>query len=892
MMRLVLILALAFSFAFGSITAITPIADIQYVADPGTDDASPLKDQVVTISGVVTAEYWGSYKNRTMYVQDADTAWSGIYVFNYSDDGIRDVANTTYDVMRTTIVEGDSVTIRGSITEYYGVTEFLPDSIVVHGLAGNPPAPILLTPAEAAEEKYEGCLVTIMDVTVDDPDEGNGEWSITDGTTSLSTNDVWPYYYYPVAGAGIASITGVMEWTYGARKILPRLARDIIQAGEFTRVQRIQQVLGSALYMLPDSAYVDASYFVGDTVSCIGIVTVPTAEISGHDTTGGILSGYSRFVWQDPNGGPYSAILSYFADASAFPELFEGDSVHMTGYIFEYAGAGGPAAFTEMFITEPVSLVGITDIPERPVITTGELRDPMTAEQWENNMVRIENAVVINGNLPYGEFTIDDGSGVCMSDGDATNSMLGEDVYGNYIGGEFITPPAGTTLKSIEGYVYHAYGSFEDNTTYSIRAFVPSDVVLGGGPPVITNIAITESALGLADAIAISAKMVDKSDVASATINYRVNGGAWTSLAMTEGTTDTTLFSGTIPATNTEGAFVEYYLSATDDGGDNQDEALSTTMPPDITLGMYGYHTRATGPTIFDLQDTPFASGNSYYVGQIVTARGIVTGSDINYGAGDLFSIQSEPSMGYGIVCVDTSGYVPVRGDDITVKGTVIERYDEATAIVDAEVTVHSSGNAEVPIILTGNKLESNPEGYESNFVALYTGVSVKSINSYDWTVSDGHGDFLVDDDWAVYHGAADDSLGGLAVDDVLTNLQGIWNHSFGSYKVQVRDLEDMTGEPVATDVPALPATYSLSQNYPNPFNPSTTLEYSLANAGNHTLKVYDVRGALVETLASGATPAGTYSITWNASRHASGLYFVRLESKDFSKTRKLLLVK
>jgi hypothetical protein len=891
MMRFVLLLVLIVSFAFGQIT---PIADIQFVADPSSDDASPLLDQAVTISGVVTAEYWGSYKNRTMYVQDADTAWSGIYVFNLSDDGIRDVP-TTYDAGsgRTTIVEGDSVTIWGVVEEYFNVTELLADSIVVHGPAANPPAPMVLTTAEAALEKYEGCLVRIEDVTVANPDEGNGEWSITDGATALSTNDVWQYYYKPVAGAGIASITGVMEWTWGARKILPRLARDIVQAGDIARVQRIQQVLGSTLYRLPNEPFIDTSLYVGDTLSFVGIVTVPTSEISGWDTTNGVLSGYSRFIWEDLTGGPYSALLSYFNDATAFPALFVGDTIDITGYIFEYAGGGGPAQFTELFITEPVSNVRPGPMPARPTITTGELRDPLTAEMWENNMVRIENAVMIDNNLPYGEFTIDDGTGVCMADGDATNSMSGEDVYGNDIGGEFVRPPAGTNLKSIEGYVYHAYGSFEENTTYSIRPFVPSDVILGGGPPSITNFEITESALGLTDAVTISANMSDKSDVASAEIMYRVDGSAWTPVVMTADGADTTLFTGTIPATNTEGAFVEYYLVATDDGGDNQDEALSTTLPPDTELGMYGYHTRSGGPTIHDLQMTPFASGNSYYVGQIVSARGIVTGSDTRYGAGDPFSIQSEPTKGYGILCVDTSGYVPQRGDDVTVKGLLIERYDEATAIVDIQsVTVHSSGNEELPVVVTGTDLATNPEEYESNFVALLYPVTVKSVNRYDWTVNDGTDDFLIDDDWAAFGGAADTTLDGLKEGDPLSSLWGVWNHSFGTYKVQIRDLDDMTGAPVATDIPSLPTENTLSQNYPNPFNPSTTIEYSLANTGAHSLKVYNMKGALVQTLSSGVTPAGSYSIKWDASHLASGLYFVRLETQEFNQTRKLLLVK
>ncbi len=883
MKRLLLALLLGVMMAWGQ----TSIYDIQYVADPGTDDASPLAGQTVTITGVVTAEYWGTYKNRTMFIQDTGSEWGGIMAYQGGDNGWQDFA-MTFDagVGRTTIVEGDSVTLTAVVTEYYGLTELVDaTALTVHGYASNPPTPMVVTPGEAAAEKYEGCLLSVVDVMVADPDLGYGEWSFSDGTDTLGTDDIWYYYYYPTEGAGIASITGVMTYSFGAYKLLPRLAMDVVEAGDFTRVQSIQQVKGSALYMLPDSAYVDASYFVGDTVSCIGIVTVPTSEISGWDTTGGVLTGYSRFIWQDPNGGPYSAILSYFNDASAFPELYEGDSINITGYIFEYAGGGGPAAFTEMFITEPVSIVGITNVPERPVITTGELQDPLTAEQWENNMVRVENATMINNDLPYGEFQIDDGSGVILSDADATNSMAGYDVYGNYIGGEFIRPPNGTTFQSIEGYVYHAYGSFEANSTYSIRAFTPSDIILGGGPPLVTNFVMTPSAFGLADAVTVSIDASDVSAVASAAVTYRVNGGAWTDVALTNTAGDT--WSGDIPATSTEGALVEYFFMATDDGGDNQPEPMSTFLPSDTSTARYGYHTKAAGPSIFDIQDTPFASGNTYYLGATVTVSGIVT-KDAS--AGSVFSLQSEATMGYAILCVGDDEYVPTRGDHVTVTGIVAERYDEATAVMDAMVTLNSAGNDEQAIVVTGADLVANPEGYEANLVSLGA-VTVTSINTYDISVTDGNGEFLMDDDWTVYQGPADVALGDLVVDDALDGLDGVWLHSYGTYKVQVRDLADMhifTG----VDDLGIPNTYSLSQNYPNPFNPATTINYSLAEYGNHTLKVYDIRGALVTTLVNNASPAGAYTVSWDASRHASGLYFLRLEAQDFNQTRKLILVK
>ncbi|MGB6032521.1 MAG: T9SS type A sorting domain-containing protein, partial [Bacteroidota bacterium] len=89
-----------------------------------------------------------------------------------------------------------------------------------------------------------------------------------------------------------------------------------------------------------------------------------------------------------------------------------------------------------------------------------------------------------------------------------------------------------------------------------------------------------------------------------------------------------------------------------------------------------------------------------------------------------------------------------------------------------------------------------------------------------------------------------------------------------------------------------LPASYSLSQNYPNPFNPSTMIEFALPHAATVMLKVYNLLGAEVATLASGDHPAGTFKILWGASDIPSGVYFYRLSAGKFVQTRKMILMK
>ena len=89
-----------------------------------------------------------------------------------------------------------------------------------------------------------------------------------------------------------------------------------------------------------------------------------------------------------------------------------------------------------------------------------------------------------------------------------------------------------------------------------------------------------------------------------------------------------------------------------------------------------------------------------------------------------------------------------------------------------------------------------------------------------------------------------------------------------------------------------LPGEYNLSQNYPNPFNPTTTINYSIVKEGNVSLSVYDLVGSKVTTIVNGYKPAGSYSVHFDGSNLASGIYMYRLESENYSATKKFILMK
>ncbi|MCU0364623.1 MAG: T9SS type A sorting domain-containing protein [Ignavibacteriaceae bacterium] len=88
------------------------------------------------------------------------------------------------------------------------------------------------------------------------------------------------------------------------------------------------------------------------------------------------------------------------------------------------------------------------------------------------------------------------------------------------------------------------------------------------------------------------------------------------------------------------------------------------------------------------------------------------------------------------------------------------------------------------------------------------------------------------------------------------------------------------------------PSNYSLEQNYPNPFNPSTTIEFSIPKSEIVSLKVFNVLGKEVATLINGQVETGKHKIEYDATGLNSGVYFYKIESENYTETRKMILLK
>jgi hypothetical protein len=109
------------------------------------------------------------------------------------------------------------------------------------------------------------------------------------------------------------------------------------------------------------------------------------------------------------------------------------------------------------------------------------------------------------------------------------------------------------------------------------------------------------------------------------------------------------------------------------------------------------------------------------------------------------------------------------------------------------------------------------------------------------------------------------------------------WTAYFRFRTVQVTDVAE--GD-------QLPTSYALSQNFPNPFNPVTSIRFAVPQAGRVVITVFDLLGREETTLVDSDMPVGTYTVTWDATRVASGMYFYRMRAGDFVATKRMLLVR
>ncbi len=214
----------------------TPISMIQTPIPPPKDgDQSQLLNEIVTITGIVTADT-STYSHYYVYIQDGDGTWSGIKA-HFTAWGA---------------LEGDSVTVAGQVIEYYGETEVEAQGVyyVVNSSGHELPPPVVVHTGDVATgsataESYEGVLIQVSKAWVTNDSLGHGEWEICDGPwDSCMVGHAAEYSYTPELGDTV-SVIGVLRYAYGNFRIDPRYDADIDTTIVGVRVSDLSAIPGS-----------------------------------------------------------------------------------------------------------------------------------------------------------------------------------------------------------------------------------------------------------------------------------------------------------------------------------------------------------------------------------------------------------------------------------------------------------------------------------------------------------------------------------------------------------------------------------------------------------------------------------------------------------------------
>ncbi len=206
------------------------IADIQYTTAPGGGGEcypSPYLDSTVTLNGKVTGRFARSDRNDWFFLQDSDSLWSGIYVY---DSG-------------TNVNVGDSISITAVVAEYFGSTELATITQLNTYSTGNDIFnPNILTCSDLGSsacdptaEIYEGMLIRIYNVTIGG-DAGYGDtWSNNgSGDSCLIDDDLvynGPDPFTLIQGQTYYSITGICVYHHDYYRIAPRSSADVVEVG-------------------------------------------------------------------------------------------------------------------------------------------------------------------------------------------------------------------------------------------------------------------------------------------------------------------------------------------------------------------------------------------------------------------------------------------------------------------------------------------------------------------------------------------------------------------------------------------------------------------------------------------------------------------------------------
>ncbi len=564
---------------------------------------------------------------------------------------------------------------------------------------------------------------------------------------------------------------------------------------------------------------------VGDTITVTGVVYAAPRSSPGGPPLFALGNAFSLYI-MDENGGPWGGINvrasdSLAANAILVTAIDTGYVVRLTGVVTQYysttqfeIGIGG--GWNADALVEIIDDLGHRPDPTKIEISDLVNGDPLSGlpmgQQWEGSYVVIEGATVgsvtQNSSSQRYTWTITDGQG---------NSIGVYDQSVHFRGGpqgfdpSWAPPAPGTTLSTIRGVISSS------GQGIVIAPIYPGDITLGTFPPIISDLSRDIALPASTDIVTVSCSVEDSNpdgSITAVTLVWGMREGPDEvekgQIAMTYDATSKAAV-GQIPA-QADGSVVWYYIQATDN--DNE----TVVFPGDLVAGRPFYIVHDGALRIRDLNYTPYANGNSGAIGAMVTIRGTVIA-----GADDLGMtfIQDDTAPWSGLLLRgDESIRTLVTGQDVTVTGTVEERYN-VTALRDAILTEdHGMVTPPAPVGSSTGDFENlvvrggDPEAEQwEGMLTIFNTLSVTSGNADDPSgnygevlVDDGSGDMRIDDSgtWKdVYTNdptQTDKTL--LEVGTTIESVTGVLYYSFNNYKLEPRTETDLVNVGKAVNPP------------------------------------------------------------------------------------------
>ena len=453
----------------------TPVSD--------SDDASQHEDELVETSGVITAA-----TSYSFYMQDGTADYSGIYVYNSPG----------------TAVVGDNVTVTGTVSEYYGLTQISSVADVTINSTGNDlPTAIVLTTGSLSEG-HEGMLVSISgECTAVSTNAGSDRWAfkLDDGSGDALVDDQIFSAAEDAAMLGTAyDVVGPVNYYYNNFTVNPRDAADVVEAttpGETcadaisygatndTEVTGDLTAGGAVWYTFTSDG------FTTTTVSLCGGGTLSDSKLDVYADCAGTLLGYN-------DDGCDSGFLS----ALEFTDLAAGEyKVKVYGY-----SAGSAGTFT-------LTITGSNADPCADLADVQEPNDSMTDATDATAGGTYTAALCPTTDLDYYMVTAEAGGTISCETNEISGTSYSTDTYlrlfdaagtelvYNDDGGDGYTSlisydvtTAGNYYFEVSVSSYAAGDVFDysaDVTNEAAPTYFPSYTVYRGGVSIATDVDVT-----------------------------------------------------------------------------------------------------------------------------------------------------------------------------------------------------------------------------------------------------------------------------------------------------------------------------------------------------------------------------------------------------------------